>query len=74
MVYAGEKRSYQGSQVSYLKKTTNLWLTRAILDLLGQEALTDDPVLGAIDGLAEAQQRRGMSCNIQAARSASNAS
>jgi 3-oxocholest-4-en-26-oyl-CoA dehydrogenase alpha subunit len=60
MVYAGEKRSYQGSQVSYLRKTTNLWLTKAILDLLGPEALTSDPVLGAIDGIAEAQQRRGI--------------
>ena len=60
MVYAGEKRSYEGSQVSYLRKTTNLWLTKAILDLLGPEALTNDPVLGAIDGLAEAQQRRGI--------------
>jgi alkylation response protein AidB-like acyl-CoA dehydrogenase len=60
MVYAGEKRSYEGSQVSYLRKTTNLWLTKAILDLLGPEALTNDPVLGAIDGIAEAQQRRGI--------------
>jgi hypothetical protein len=60
MVYAGEKRSYEGSQVSYLRKTTNLWLTKAILDLLGPEALTNDPVLGAVDGIAEAQQRRGI--------------
>ena len=60
MVYAGEKRSYEGSQVSYLRTTTNLWLTKAILDLLGPEALTSDPVLGAIDGIAEAQQRRGI--------------
>ena len=60
MVYAGEKRSYEGSQVSYLRKTTNLWLTKAILDLLGPEALTSDPVLGAVSGLAEAQQRRGI--------------
>jgi 3-oxocholest-4-en-26-oyl-CoA dehydrogenase alpha subunit len=60
MVYAGEKRSYEGSQVSYLRKTTNLWLTKAILDLLGPDALTNDPILGAIDGIAEAQQRRGI--------------
>ena len=60
MVYAGEKRSYEGSQTSYLRKTTNLWLTKAILDLLGPEALTSDPIHGAIDGLAEAQQRRGI--------------
>jgi hypothetical protein len=60
MVYAGEKRSYEGSQVSYLRKTTNLWLTKAILDLLGPAALTNDPALGAMDGMAEAQQRRGI--------------
>jgi alkylation response protein AidB-like acyl-CoA dehydrogenase len=60
MVYAGEKRSYEGSQTSYLRKTTNLWLTKAILDLLGPEALTSDPIHGAIEGLAEAQQRRGI--------------
>ncbi len=60
MVYAGEKRSYEGPQVSYLRKTTNLWLTKAILDLLGPEALTTDPVIGAMDGAAEAQQRRGI--------------
>jgi alkylation response protein AidB-like acyl-CoA dehydrogenase len=60
MVYAGEKRSYEGSQVSYLRKTTNLWLTKAVLDLLGPAALTNDPILGAIGGVAEAQQRRGI--------------
>jgi alkylation response protein AidB-like acyl-CoA dehydrogenase len=60
MVYTGEKRSYEGSQLSYLRKTTNLWLTKAVLDLLGPAALTNDPDLGAADGIAEAQQRRGI--------------
>jgi alkylation response protein AidB-like acyl-CoA dehydrogenase len=60
MVYSGEKRSYEGSQVSYLRKTTSLWLTKAILDLLGPGALTGDTVLGAMDGLAEMHQRRGI--------------
>jgi alkylation response protein AidB-like acyl-CoA dehydrogenase len=60
MVYSGEKRSYEGPQVSYLRKTTSLWLTKAILDLLGPEALTGDAVLGAMDGLAEMHQRRGI--------------
>ena len=60
MVYAGEKRSYEGSQVSYLRKTTNLWLTKTILDLLGPAAMTSDPALAGVGGLAEAQQRRGI--------------
>ncbi len=42
------------------RKTTDLWLAKAILDLLGPAALTSDPVLGAIGGIAEAQQRRGI--------------
>ena len=60
MVYAGEKRSYHGSQASYLRKTTNLWLTKAIHDLLGPEALTSDALYGAMGGIAEMQQRRGI--------------
>jgi alkylation response protein AidB-like acyl-CoA dehydrogenase len=60
MVYAGEKRSYHGSQTSYLRKTTNLWLTKAIHHLLGPEALTSDTIHGAMGGLAEMQQRRGI--------------
>ena len=60
MVYSGEKRSYEGSQSSYLRKTTNLWLTKAVLDLLGPAALVNDSILGGADGVAEAQQRRGI--------------
>jgi alkylation response protein AidB-like acyl-CoA dehydrogenase len=60
MVYSGEKRSYEGPQVSYVRKTTGLWLTKAIMDLLGPEAMTDDPVHGAMDGYAESQQRAGI--------------
>jgi alkylation response protein AidB-like acyl-CoA dehydrogenase len=60
MVYSGERRSYEGSQVSYLRKTTSLWLTKAILDLLGPEALTSDPIFGAMGGFAEMHQRRGI--------------
>lgn len=60
MVYSGEERSYEGPQMSYMRKTTGLWLTKAILDLLGPAALTNDPLRGAMDGFAESQQREGI--------------
>jgi alkylation response protein AidB-like acyl-CoA dehydrogenase len=60
MVYSGEKRSYEGSQASYVRKTTNLWLTKALLDLLGPEALSTDPLRGAMQGFSESHQRRGI--------------
>ena len=52
--------TYHGPQVSYLRKTTGLWLTGRILELLGPSALTSDPEWGALDGLAEGQQREGI--------------
>lgn len=60
MVYSGEKRSYEGSQASYMRKTTNLWLAKALLDLLGPEALSTDPLRGAMGGFSESHQRRGI--------------
>jgi alkylation response protein AidB-like acyl-CoA dehydrogenase len=60
MVYSGTKRSYEGSQTSYLRKTTNLWLTKALLDLLGPEAMSTDPLRGAMQGFSESHQRRGI--------------
>jgi alkylation response protein AidB-like acyl-CoA dehydrogenase len=52
--------TYHGPQASYLRKTTGLWLTRRILELCGPAALTSDPEWGALDGLAEGQQREGI--------------
>lgn len=60
LVYSGATRSYEGPQVSYVRKTTGLWLTKAIMDLLGPDAMTNDPVHGAMDGYAESQQRAGI--------------
>jgi alkylation response protein AidB-like acyl-CoA dehydrogenase len=60
MSYAGVKKSYEGPQSSYLRKTTGLWLTKEILDIIGPSALTDDEKWGALAGLAEAQQRDGI--------------
>lgn len=51
---------YNGPQLMYVDKVTGLWLTTAILDLIGPAALTDDPVWGALDGAAERQQRSGI--------------
>lgn len=55
-----QRMTYHGPQVSYLRKTTGLWLTGRILELLGPSALTSDPQWGALDGLAEGQQREGI--------------
>lgn len=60
MVYSGESRSYEGPQSSYVRKTTGLWLTKAIMDLVGPAALTSDPIRGALDGFAESQHRAGI--------------
>jgi 3-oxocholest-4-en-26-oyl-CoA dehydrogenase alpha subunit len=59
-LYANEHRTYEGSQVSYVRKTTDLWLTKAVHDLLGYDALTDDAEHGALDGIAEYEQRAGI--------------
>jgi alkylation response protein AidB-like acyl-CoA dehydrogenase len=58
--YANEKVAYDGPQVMYLHKVTGLWLTKAVLDLIGPAALTSDPQWGALDGRAERQQRSGI--------------
>jgi alkylation response protein AidB-like acyl-CoA dehydrogenase len=51
---------YEGAQSLYTWKVTGLWLTKAILDLVGPAALTTDSALGALAGEAERQQRSGV--------------
>ncbi|CUU59307.1 Acyl-CoA dehydrogenase [Parafrankia irregularis] len=58
--YNRKTEHYNGPQLTYLRKTTGLWLTTAILDLIGPAALTSDEVWGALDGHAERQQRDGI--------------
>jgi len=58
--YTKNTESYNGPQVTYLRKVTGLWLTKAILDVLGPAALTNDSLWGALDGAAEHQQREGI--------------
>jgi hypothetical protein len=57
---SGRRQTYEGSQLVYLTKTTGLWLTQAILDVLGPAALTNDAVRGAMAGYAELQAREGI--------------
>lgn len=52
--------SYEGPQLAYLQKLTGLWLTKAIIEILGPAALTNDDDLGALGGEAERQQRDGI--------------
>jgi alkylation response protein AidB-like acyl-CoA dehydrogenase len=58
--YTKQKVAYNGPQLTYLRKTTGLWLTKAILDVAGPAALTDDSDWGAMAGRAEDQQREGI--------------
>jgi alkylation response protein AidB-like acyl-CoA dehydrogenase len=58
--YTRNTEAYNGPQLTYLRKVTGLWLTKAILDVLGPAALTNDSIWGALDGAAEHQQREGI--------------
>jgi alkylation response protein AidB-like acyl-CoA dehydrogenase len=58
--YTRQTEHYNGPQVTYLRKTTGLWLTTAILDTIGPAALTNDAIWGALGGHAERQQRDGI--------------
>jgi alkylation response protein AidB-like acyl-CoA dehydrogenase len=58
--YTRQGEPYNGPQLTYLRKVTGLWLTRAILDVIGPAALTNDAVWGALGGQAERQQRNGI--------------
>ena len=60
LVHARKPRSYGGPQSSYFRKMAGLRLTGAIGKLLGYSALCSDPIWGAADGYAEAQQRSGI--------------
>ena len=60
LTYARRPRSYEGPQLSYYRKTTGLWMTGAILEAVGPEALTTDPMWGSPEGFLELQQRNGI--------------
>jgi alkylation response protein AidB-like acyl-CoA dehydrogenase len=60
LTYNHKPRSYEGPQLSLYRKSSGLWMTGAILAMLGPEALTTDEVWGAPDGFLESQQRNGI--------------
>jgi alkylation response protein AidB-like acyl-CoA dehydrogenase len=57
LTHAHKPRSYEGPQLSYCRKTTNLEIAEAILRALGPYALTKDEKWGPLAGLLEHHQR-----------------
>jgi alkylation response protein AidB-like acyl-CoA dehydrogenase len=55
-----DQQPYNGPQLTYLRKVEGLWLTQAIRDVLGPEALVKDGPWSALEGRAEHQQREGI--------------
>jgi 3-oxocholest-4-en-26-oyl-CoA dehydrogenase alpha subunit len=60
LTYNRKPRSYEGPQLSMHRKVSGLWMTGAILEMLGPAALTDDEIWGSPGGFLEAQQRNGI--------------
>ena len=55
--YSGNTVSYEGPQHSLYRKMSGLRMGKAILELLGPYALTNDPQWGPAEGHVEAHQR-----------------
>ena len=60
LTYARQPKSYEGPQLSYVRKMAGLWMTGAILEAVGPAALTTDETWGSPDGGLESQQRNGI--------------
>ena len=60
LTYARQPKSYEGPQLSYYRKMAGLWMTGAILDMVGPAALTADHTWGSPDSFLERQQRNGI--------------
>lgn len=60
MRHSGANITYEGPQASYMRKTSGLRMSQAMLDILGPAGLTYDPELGAADGHMEAHSRAGI--------------
>lgn len=52
-----KKVTYEGPQLSLHRKSSGLRVGKAVLELLGPSALTNDPVWGPAEGHVEAHQR-----------------
>ena len=57
MRHSGKSVSYEGPQLSLYRKMSGLRMGKAILDLLGPYALTNEPEWAPADGHVEAHQR-----------------
>ena len=60
MRHSGAHITYEGPQASYMRKTSGLRMSQAMLDILGPAGLTYDKELGAADGHMEAHSRAGI--------------
>ena len=60
MRHSGAHITYEGPQASYVRKTSGLRMSQAMLDILGPAGLTHDKELGAANGHMEAQARAGI--------------
>ena len=60
LTYAKQPKSYEGPQLSLYMKLAGLWMTGAILQAVGPQALTTDPTWGSDDGFLDGQQRNGI--------------
>ena len=60
MRHSGANITYEGPQASFMRKTSGLRMSQAMLDILGPAGLTYDPELGAADGHMEAHSRAGI--------------
>ena len=58
LTYAKQPKSYEGPQLSMHRKITGLWMTGALLEALGPEALIGEDEWS--DGFLENQQRNGI--------------
>ena len=60
MRHSGAHITYEGPQASYVRKTSGLRMSQAMLDILGPAGLTHDKELGAANGHMEAHSRAGI--------------
>jgi len=60
LTYAKQPKSYEGPQLSLYMKLAGLWMTGAILQAVGPQALTTDTTWGSDEGFLDGQQRNGI--------------
>jgi alkylation response protein AidB-like acyl-CoA dehydrogenase len=58
--HAKQQRTYEGNQYSYFRKMFGVRMAKAMMDILGPYALTNDELRGIEDGAFECHQRAGI--------------